>query len=141
MKVTGVLVSFAVLALLACDRRNAESPPIAPSVAPPGPVAMVDAVECEERMRAGAPAIARRSFPDNPTVTWNVRRVATDAGRVVAEIEPTPAEVGYPRFTLVAECRGAGEPTLLATYALENATWTLLSTTDESSEEFPPTRP
>lgn len=85
---------------------------------------------CVATARDQATEIATRSFPDNADETWTVADVVEDdEGRAVVEIVPGSAAVGYPRFRFVTACED-GDAVLLATYALDEGTWTLLFTSD-----------
>jgi hypothetical protein len=89
-----------------------------------------DAAACAEAVREAAPAEALEAFPDNAEVTWTVQEVEEGGlGTQLAQMEPDSDEVGYPNFRLVFGC-GAGEPVLLAVYALDGEEYVLLSTTD-----------
>lgn len=102
-------------------------------VAPPGSATggtTADPASCAAVAEASAPAIATRSFPDNPDETWTVADVTeNDEGQAVVEIVPASAAVGYPRFRFVTACEG-GDAVLLATYALDDGAWILLFTSD-----------
>lgn len=111
---------------------DASAPVAAPVPHVPGP-------QCVARAEGAAPDLARRTFPDNPDVTWHVRGVTSDAeGRAIVEMEPEPDTVGYPRFKLLIGCPATGGPDILATYALENGAFTLLSTRTGSALDYPP---
>jgi len=94
---------------------------------------------CVDTARDQATEIATRSFPDNADETWTVADAAeNDEGQVIVEVVPASAAVGYPRFRFVTVCEG-GEAVLLATYALDEGTWTLLFTSDAAEgTEFDP---
>ena len=99
-----------------------------------------DAAACVEAVRDVAPGEARESFPADLEVEWSVVAVEEGGlGTQLAEMEPSPDEVGYPSFKFVFGC-GAGEPELLAIYGLDGDEYVLLSTTDAAEgSEFAPT--
>ncbi|MGY6501168.1 MAG: hypothetical protein ACXIVQ_09805 [Acidimicrobiales bacterium] len=98
-----------------------------------------DPSRCAEMARSVAGRQALGSFPDNPDVSWSVADVTASEVRAIAEIVPTPDEVGYPRFRLVSMCEG-DEIELLGAYALDGAGWILLFTAgDTQPEDLSPT--
>lgn len=105
------------------------------SAVPPEEASAPAVVEgCKAMVEEAAPALAARSFPDNPDVTWSVGEASvTDAGLATVEVVPTPDEVGYPAFRLVTVCE-RDEAVLVGAYAREGDGWVLLFTTDERPE-------
>lgn len=96
---------------------------------------------CAAAAADAAQAIGEVHFPDNPGVIWDVVATSTDAdGRALVEVQPTPDEVGYSRFTFLVDC-AAGAPELVATYALDGGAYVLLSTTGADPGDLPDTVP
>lgn len=96
---------------------------------------------CAAAAADAAQAIGEEHFPDNPGVIWDVVGTSSDAeGRALVEVQPTPDEVGYPRFTFLVECSD-DDPELVATYALDGGAYVLLSTTGADPGDLPDTVP
>lgn len=93
---------------------------------------------CAAAAEAGAADEAYTVFPDNPDVDWAVLDVAEAEGGVLVELQPTPDEVGYPRFRFLYGCDG-DDPVRFATYALEDGAFVLLATTDAAPSDLAPT--
>jgi hypothetical protein len=86
--------------------------------------------EIESYVRERVVQLAEEQFPDNTGLEWTVLgfRHREDLGVVFAEIEPTPDEVGYPRFQFAFLLSSSGPPRHVATYCLESGQYVLLST-------------
>jgi hypothetical protein len=91
------------------------------------------AAACDEAAAAAAvDRLGKRSFPDNPDVSWRALGQKTRDRVAYVEVEPTPDEVGYPRFVFAIGCEVAGEPKLYGAYALDGGSYTLLFTSDDA---------
>lgn len=100
-----------------------------------------DAGTCEALAIDAAQDLGTTHFPDNHDVTWDVLgTTVADDDEVFVEVQPTPDEVGYPRFTFLVECDD-GTPELVATYALEDGAYVLLSTTGDTDPDDVPATP
>jgi hypothetical protein len=64
--------------------------------------------EIEGYVRERVTELGRETFPDNPEVKWIVHGCTHTQQWVLAEVEPEPAEVGYPRFKFGFVGGGAG---------------------------------
>lgn len=93
--------------------------------------------EIETFVRDHVTDIGRTAFPDNPDVQWLVHGFTHRPEFVLAEVEPQPDEVGYPRFQLgFVSIRGEA-PQHIATYCLEDGEYTLLSTARGAPRNLP----
>jgi hypothetical protein len=123
---SGLLVLVA-LGGMACSK---SSPP---SSAEPDAAGRAVAAACDEATATAAvDRLGKRSFPDNPDVSWRALGQKTRDGVVYVEVEPTPDEVGYSKFVFAIGCKGAGDPKLHGAYALDGGSYTLLFTTDDA---------
>jgi hypothetical protein len=93
-----------------------------------GPSQPLDPTEAEAWVRANITEIAEAQFPDNPGLEWRILQLEHRDGLLFAEVEPTPDEVGYPRFQFAFSRGSESEADHIATYCLEGDTYTLLST-------------
>jgi len=117
-----VVALFALLAIAAISiARARKSRPV-------GPSQPLDPAEVESWVRANITEIAEAHFPDNPGLEWRIHQLGHRDGLLFTEVEPTPDEVGYPRFQFVFSVAGASEADHIATYCLDGDTYTLLST-------------
>lgn len=89
-------------------------------------------VVCDEAATLAAiDAIGKRSFSDNPTVTWKVVGSKASGSVRYVEVEPSRDEVGYPRFVFAVGCDASAAPELHGIYALEKGgVYALLSTSN-----------
>jgi hypothetical protein len=121
----GGMVAVALLALVGIAAiaiaRARKSQPV-------GPSRPLDPSEAEAWVRANLTRIAEAHFPDNPDLEWRIHGLEHRDGLLFAEVEPTPDEVGYPRFQFVFSRGDASEVGHIATYCLEGGIYTLLST-------------
>jgi hypothetical protein len=91
------------------------------------------AVACDQATALAAiDRLGKQKFPDNPSVTWSVLGQVTQGLLLFVEVEPTPDEVGYPKFVFAIGCTAATEPKVYGVYAFENGGYILLSTTDDA---------
>ena len=99
----------------------------------------MDPVEAEDYIRRHLVRIAEAQFPDNPGLEWAVLgfRHREDLGVLLAEVEPRPDEVGYPRFQF-AFLVASDPPTHVATYCFESGRYALLSTGRGAPRGLPP---
>jgi len=84
--------------------------------------------EIEAYVREHATEFGRELFPDNPDVEWIVHGFTHTSEMILAEVEPKPDEVGYPRFKFGFIGGGARLPKCIATYCLDSGRYQLLST-------------
>lgn len=84
--------------------------------------------EIEAYVRGHVAELGRDTFPDNPEVQWIVHGFTHTPQLILAEVEPRPDEVGYPRFKFGFVAGGAKPPKHVATYCLESGTYKLLCT-------------
>lgn len=95
----------------------------------------IGSMDCLDSALLQAPGEALTVFPDNPDVVWTARPADIALGDLIlAELTPEPDVVGYPEFRFVYRC-DAGRPAMIATYALEEARFVLLSTSDALGDE------
>lgn len=76
--------------------------------------------EIEAYIREHATELGRETFPDNPDTRWIVHGFTHTQRLILAEVEPEPAEVGYPSFKFGFVGGGALPPRHVATYCLES---------------------
>jgi hypothetical protein len=95
--------------------------------------------EIEDYVRDHLVEIAEEQFPDNVGLRWTLHRFQhrEDLGLVLAEVEPDPSEVGYPRFQFAFRTSGGGPPKHIATYCLDGGVFTLLSTSGWGARGVP----
>lgn len=95
--------------------------------------------EVEDYVRAHVVEIAEDQFPDNVGLQWTVLgfQHREDLGLVFVEVEPSPDEVGYPRFQFALQASHAGPPKRVATYCLDAGHYTLLSTSPGAPRSVP----
>ncbi|MBW2236372.1 MAG: hypothetical protein JRG85_13360 [Deltaproteobacteria bacterium] len=108
------LLALVVIAAIAIGRAR-KSRPL-------GPSRPLDPAEVEHHRDRRSPT------PDNPGLEWRIHQLGHRNGLLFTEVEPTPDEVGYPRFQFVFSVAGASEADHIATYCLDGDTYTLLST-------------
>jgi hypothetical protein len=93
--------------------------------------------EIEAYVREHATQLGRETFPDNPDVKWIVHGFAHMRELILAEVEPEPAEIGYPRFKFGFVGGRAVSPKHVATYCLESGAYTLLCTAQGAPRDLP----
>lgn len=86
------------------------------------------ATEIDAWIRQNATELGREWFPDNPDVEWVVHGIVHGPDLVLAEVEPRPDEVGYPRFKFGFLSKDGAAPMLVAVYCLEGGAYLLLAT-------------
>jgi hypothetical protein len=122
---------LATVLVLATTAACSKSTPSSASPDASADAAPASGVLCDEATTLAAiDRIAKASFPDNPDVTWRVLGHKTVGLLRYIEVEPTPDEVGYPKFILVIGCSVATEPEIRGGYAFENGSYILLFTAD-----------
>jgi hypothetical protein len=121
----GAMIAVALFALVVIAAfavtRFRRSRPVAPS-------RPLDPGEAAAWVRANISGIAEAHFPDNPGLEWRILQLEHRDGLLFAELEPTPDEVGYPRFQFAFSRGSESEASHIATYCLEGDSYTLLST-------------
>ena len=93
--------------------------------------------EIEAYVRAHATEIGRETFPDNPDVKWIVHGFTHTQQLILAEVEPEPADVGYPRFKFGFVGGPAAPPRHVATYCFESGAYALLCTAQNAPRNLP----
>ena len=94
--------------------------------------------EVEAYVREHATEFGRDQFPDNPDVEWMVHGFTHTEKLILAEVEPQPPEVGYPRFKFGFVSGGATPPKHMATYCLDAGSYQLLCTAPGAPANLPP---
>lgn len=84
-------------------------------------------MEIEAWVRKHITELGREWFPDNPDVEWLVHGIVHGPELVLAEVEPRPDEVGYPRFKFGFLSKDGGVPRLVAVYCVEAGGYSLLA--------------
>jgi hypothetical protein len=80
----------------------------------------------DETIRLKIDDLGRKSFPDEPDVDWQVRRIVHADTYSFVEAEPIPATLGYPKFMFVLSFAMALEPAVVGCYCLDRGLWRLL---------------
>jgi hypothetical protein len=93
--------------------------------------------EIDAYIREHATDLGRETFPDNPDVQWTVHGVTRTPQLILAEVEPRPDEVGYPRFKFAFVAGGPAPPRHVATYCLEQGRFRLLCTAPGAPRGLP----
>lgn len=136
MQLIGVgLVAIVIVAVVIKLRSRA-----ADSARPPaagGSLSFFGPSEIETFIREHITDIGTAAFPDNADVEWLVHGFSHGPQLVLAEVEPQPDEVGYPRFKLGFVSISGGEPQHVATYCLEDGAYSLLSTAPGAPRNLP----
>jgi len=92
------------------------------------------ATEAEHWVRPRIVEIAEENFPDDLGLEWRIHGVRQRGGLLFVEVEPIPAQVGYPRFLFTFTYTDLPAPSHVATYCLEAGRYSLLSTAPEARE-------
>lgn len=110
-----VIAAILVLGVAACgdgagddaEGTTSPTPTSTPAVDPPdGAPDDDETARCAEAARSVAELQAYDAFPDNPDVTWTTAEVVATADRAIAEMVPSPDEVGYPPLPTGVGVRG-----------------------------------
>lgn len=136
------LLAVAALAVVgACSDRGGDpgpgpAPTTTPSPTEPAlpPSDGTGSVECGDSALLRAPGEALGVFPDDD-VEWTARPADAVLGDLIlVSLTPSSDTVGYPEFRFVYRC-DAGGPARIASYALDEGRFVLLSTSDALADE------
>ncbi|OQZ01515.1 MAG: hypothetical protein B6D35_03020 [Candidatus Brocadia sp. UTAMX2] len=72
--------------------------------------------------------LAEAEFPDQKGTQWNILSLEHKAHLTYAEVEPTPAIVGYQRLKFAVSFRDPGTPRVIGIYGFTDGQYRLLST-------------
>lgn len=93
--------------------------------------------EIDAYIREHATALGRENFPDNSGVRWMVHAITRTPQLILAEMEPSPDEVGYARFKFAFVASDTTPPRYVATYCLEQGRFHLLCTAPGAPRGLP----
>lgn len=134
-----LLATFAVGAVavvMAVARSRAREAPVVVQTAHTS-AAYFGPAEIEAYVREHATELGRETFPDNAETKWTVHGFTHTDRMVLAEVEPDPADVGYPRFKFGFVGGGPLPPEHVATYCLEDGIYKLLCTSAGAPARLP----
>lgn len=72
--------------------------------------------------------LAETEFPDQKGLQWNILNFEHKAHLTYAEVEPTPATIGYPRIKFAVSFKNPETPRVIGTYCFKDGQYSLLST-------------
>ena len=82
----------------------------------------------ESYLRDNIVRLAEAEFPDNKGIQWNIISLEHKAHLTYVVVEPTPANLDYPRFKFTVSFKNPEMPRVIGTYCFKDGQFSLFST-------------